>query len=128
MTCLITLPLTLYPRDTALIGWIEHLCDGILELVPFPASAEATVAATHSTSGAVTAQEDPPQGLLKVHRLPVFHDRGGSGGRNFGEDFAFTLSRRKFAIKIFSLPPVEGDNEAQQEGQAGQPKKADLEF
>jgi len=30
-----------------------------------------------------------------------------------GEDLAFTVSRRKFAIKPFSLPPMEGDQEAQ---------------
>lgn len=46
-----------------------------------------------------------------------------------GDDWAFSLSRRTFAIKPFSLPPIEGDNEAQQAAD-GQSKstKADMEF
>ncbi|KAI9852347.1 MAG: hypothetical protein M1830_006801, partial [Pleopsidium flavum] len=113
---MLTLPLSLYPRCTGLVRWIELLSDGVLELAPFPHSSDLGPSA--GTSGAATGQEEHPQGMLKLHRLPVFHERGGggSGGSSsggVGDDLAFTVSRRKFVIKPFSLPPVEGDTEAQ---------------
>lgn len=81
-----------------------------------------------ATSGAATAQEEPPQGMLKIHRLPVLHERGGGGDNKVGEDWAFTLSRRKFAIKPFNLPPVEDDNEARKNEAIAGKNKADLQF
>jgi elongator complex protein 4 len=109
---------------------MELLSDGVLELAPFPSTAIAVKAAP----GASTVHEEPPQGMLKIHRLPVFHEKGGGGGESsgFGDDLAFTLSRRKgLVIKPFSLPPVEGDSEAQQgalEGDHGKATKADIDF
>ncbi|KAF7596362.1 hypothetical protein BBP40_002106 [Aspergillus hancockii] len=124
VTAMITLPLSLFPRSTGLVRWIEHLCDGVIELCPFPHSADAL-----ATSGASTSHEEPPQGVLKTHRLPVLHERGGGSDHNVGQDWAFTLSRRKFEIKPFSLPPADGDKEAQDgAAQSKMPKKADLEF
>ncbi|WEW57707.1 Elongator subunit elp4 [Emydomyces testavorans] len=125
MTAMITLPLSLYPRSTGLVRWIEYLSDGVIELAPFPHSAHSNSSAT---SGAATAGDEPPQGMLKIHRLPVFHERGGGADKNTGEDWAFTFSRRKFTIKPFSLPPVDGDNEAQQHDPSSGKGKADLEF
>lgn len=101
------------------------LSDGVIELAPFPHTLDANSLAS---SGAATNQEEPPQGMLKLHRLPVLHERGGGMDKNVGEDWAFTLSRRKFAIKPFSLPPIDGDNGAQQHDTTSGPKKADLEF
>jgi len=130
LTAMITLPLTLYPRSTGLTRWMEILSDGVLELAPFP----STAVATKSTPGASNVYEEPPQGMLKIHRLPIFHERGGGGGEanGFGDDLAFTLSRRKgLVIKPFSLPPVEGDSEAQQGGlehDHGKATKVDIEF
>lgn len=131
LTTLITIPLTLYPRSAGLTRWIELLSDGVLELVPFPSSSVAAKA----PSAASTVHEEPPQGMLRVHRLPIFHEKGGGGGEasGFGDDLAFTLSRRKgMVIKPFSLPPVEGDMEAQHIGlESEDGKKAtkvDIEF
>lgn len=127
-TVMITLPLTLYPRSTGLVRWMEILSDGVLELTPFPHSTETGPSIT--TSGAATTQEEKPQGMVKVHRLPVFHEngRGCGAGAGGGDDMAFTVTRRKFAIKPFSLPPVEGDTDAQS-GEVGVGgTKADLEF
>lgn len=130
LTAMISLPLTLYPRSTGLVRWMELLSDGVLELAPFPSSAVATKTAPGA------APEEPPQGMLKIHRLPIFHEKGGGGGEasGFGDDLAFTLSRRKgLMIKPYSLPPVEGDAEAQQ-GAAdhghdhGKATKVDIEF
>lgn len=124
VTAMITFPLSLYPRSSGLVRWIELLSDGVIELCPFPHSADAT-----ATSGAATSQEEPPQGMLKTHRLPVLHERGGGSDQNVGQDWAFILSRRRFEIKPFSLPPAEGDTEAQDTAAAGgMPKKSDLEF
>lgn len=72
--------------------------------------------------------DDPPQGLLRVHRIPMLHDRG-SGTTSSDDDWTFTLSRRKFTIKPFNLPPIEGDTSAQQAGSSDEKgKKADMEF
>lgn len=124
VTAMITLPLSIFPRSSGLVRWIELLSDGVIELCPFPHSSEAL-----ATSGAATSQEEPPQGMLKTHRLPVLHERGGGSDQNVGLDWAFNLSRRRFEIKPFSLPPDEGDKEAQEASTpGGMPKKSDLEF
>ncbi|EEH40283.1 paxneb protein superfamily [Paracoccidioides lutzii Pb01] len=125
ITAMITLPLSLYPRTSGLTRWIELLSDGVIELAPFPHLSDTSPSAT---SGAATAQEEPPQGMLKIHRLPVLHERGGGGDSSLGDDWAFTLSRRKFTIKLFNLPPVEGDTETQQGIASGGTSKKDLEF
>lgn len=127
LTAMITLPLTLFPRSTGLVRWMEILSDGVLELTPFPYTIEAGPSIT--TSGTAKAQEEKPQGLVKVHRLPVFHDKGGGGIiGDIGNDLAFTISRRKFAIKPFNLPPVEGDNEAQKGETETKTTKVDVDF
>ncbi|KKK13036.1 hypothetical protein P175DRAFT_077179 [Aspergillus ochraceoroseus IBT 24754] len=124
VTAMITLPLSLFPRSSGLVRWIEILSDGVIELCPFPHSSDAL-----STSGAATSHEEPPQGMLKTHKLPVLHERGGGSDQNVGQDWAFTLSRKRFEIKPFSLPPAEGDKEAQDKARSdGMPRKADLEF
>ena len=128
LTAMISLPLALYPRTTGLVRWIELLSDGVLELVPFPHSIDTGPSMT--TSGAATAQEDKPQGMIKVHRLPVLHERGGGGIDTAGvsDDLAFTVSRKKFVIKPFSLPPVEGDTEAQKGDGEVVKTKIDVDF
>lgn len=124
VTAVFSLPVSLYPRSSGLVRWIELLNDGVLELSPFPHSAEGD----RATRGPDGATEDPPQGLLQIHRLPVLHERG-SGNPTSENDWTFTLSRRKFIIKPFNLPPVEGDTDAQQaQGPDSKNNKADLEF
>jgi elongator complex protein 4 len=128
LVAMITLPLFLFPRNSGLVRWMELLSDGVIELTPFPHSSDQESATPKPPAGESGSNEEPPQGLLSIHRLPIFHERGGSSSA-VGEDWAFTLSRRKFTIKPYSLPPVEGDTEAQQTGPAGQqPKKSDMEF
>ncbi|ERF74263.1 hypothetical protein EPUS_01950 [Endocarpon pusillum Z07020] len=128
LAAVITLPLSLFPRSLGLVRWMELLSDGVIELTPFPHSSDQDRAAPKPPPGESATYEEPPQGLLNVHRLPIFHERGG-GSSAVGEDWVFTLSRRKFTIKPYSLPPIEGDTEAQQTHPAGQqPKKSDMEF
>ncbi len=128
LTVMISLPLMLYPRSSGLVRWIEILSDGVFELSPFPHDFDARSSTT--TSGAATAHEEKPQGMFKVHRLPVFHEIGGGGGRSEGvsDDLAFTLSRKKFAIKPFYLPPVEGDSDVPQGVGEGKAASVNLDF
>ena len=129
LTTIISLPLMLYPRSTGLVCWMELLSDGVIELVPFPHTIDTGPSLT--TSGAATAEEEKPQGMVKIHRLPIFHERGGGGpgGAGIGDDLAFTVSRRRFVIKPFSLPPVEGDTEAQKgDIETGKATKIDIDF
>lgn len=131
LTALLTLPSSLYPRSAGLVRWLEILSDGVFELSPFPYSHAQALAQSAGT----TKDEERPQGMFAVHKLPVFHEKGGGGGaEDLGEDMAFTLSRRKFVIAKFSLPPLEGDTEAQEQavkeaaGGRAMPRKQDLEF
>lgn len=117
---MLSFPLSLYPRTIRLSRWIEHLSSGVIELLPFPYLAEADTS---------TAGKGKAQGLLRISKLPHTTDRGegGAGSSNtIGDDLAFTLSRKKFVIEPFSLPPVEGDQEAQQA--AGRTTAKDVEF
>ncbi|KAI1006041.1 hypothetical protein K3495_g2182 [Podosphaera aphanis] len=113
LTAMITIPLTIHPRNTGLTRWIEILNDGVLELIPFPLR---NAISTRPQAGKPKSKEDFPQGMFKIHKLPVFHEKGGGSGEisGFSNDFAFTFSRRKgLLIKPYSLPPVEGDDEIQ---------------
>lgn len=129
LTIITSLPTSLYPRTSGLTKWLEILSDGVFELLPFPHSSDAEFAVARDSN----TKEEPPQGLLRIHKLPVFHETG-SGVPPSDMDWTFTLSRRKFTIKPFNLPPIEGDTEAQQsagaDGSGGnsKPKKADMEF
>lgn len=105
---------------------MEILSDGVLELAPFPSTYD--VASSLTSLGAITtSQEEQPQGMVNVHKLPVFHEKGGAGGIT-GDDLAFTLSRKKFAIRHFSLPPIDGDSDTQH-GEVGVGgTKVDIDF
>jgi elongator complex protein 4 len=124
LTVMGSLPLSLHPRSSGLVRWIELLNDGVLELAPFPHNANVEISSKSETG----ASEDPPQGLLRIHRLPILQERG-NGTVLTGDDWAFNLSRRRFTIKPFSLPPIEGDIEAQHGPEVQQKSaKVDLEF
>lgn len=88
MTLMASVPLELYPRDTGLVRWAEILADGVLELTPLPHRAQKA------------GEEPAPQGLVKMWKLPA-------GGVDAGEDLAFTLTRKRFEIRAYSLPPAD---------------------
>lgn len=121
VVAMMSMPLSLYHRTSGVVRWIEHLSDGVIELTPFPYIAGLTLTSE--------SKADAAQGMLKVSKLPLTTDRGEGGagtGNTIGDDLAFTLGRRKFVIEPYSLPPVEGDQEAQQE--AGKITAKDVEF
>ena len=127
LTAMITLPLELFPRSSGLVRWAEILADGVLELTPFPHLMGASNSMVES--GGTSSGEDQPQGIAKVHKVPCNTERGEGGagaGNTIGEDLAFTVSRRKFAIRPYCLPPLEGDQDAQKE--AGSLTSKDVEF
>ena len=121
LSAMITLPLSLHPRSTGLTCWIEQLCDGVLELAPFPHSVEIEL-----PSSGIAKAEEKPQGMVKIHRLPVLTEKGGGSGG--GDDLAFSLSRKRFTIKPYSLPPMEGDSEAQRGEAEGGKMKVNIDF
>ncbi|KAK3991396.1 Elongator complex protein 4 [Cladorrhinum sp. PSN332] len=124
LTAIITLQTSLYPRNTGLVRWMEILCDGVLELIPFP----ATPGAAPPPSSSSTEKAEQPQGLLKVHTLPVYHEKGGGAADTsmLRETLSFSLSMTKgLNIKPYSLPPMIGDEEEtkkEKKAPGGKPK------
>ncbi|KAB5540491.1 PAXNEB protein-domain-containing protein [Coniochaeta sp. 2T2.1] len=113
VTAIVTLPISLFPRSNGLTRWIELLSDGVIELIPLPANPGAP-----PPSSSDSKSEDKCQGLLRVHSLPIYHEKGGGGAENnhFREDLTFSLSASKgMVIKPFSLPPL---------GEEGHPEKS----
>ncbi|KGQ09850.1 Elongator complex protein 4 [Beauveria bassiana D1-5] len=121
LTAVVTLPISLYPRVNGLTRWAELLCDGVLELVPLGHQIQVS----RDPTG-----EDKAQGLLRVHSLPVFHERGGGldeGWRR--EDLSFKLSASTgLVITPYSLPPVGEDEQQAKDAAEAEKKKKSLEF
>ncbi|KAK5657713.1 hypothetical protein OQA88_2785 [Cercophora sp. LCS_1] len=103
-TAVITLPTSLFPRGSGLVRWMELLCDGVMELIPLPANPAAAPPPAKDSKAS-----DQPQGLIRVHTLPVYHEKGGGGAETsaFRETLSFSLSASKgLTIKPYSLPPM----------------------
>jgi elongator complex protein 4 len=128
LTALITFPVSLYPRTTGLTRWVEVLSDGVLEIAPF--KSQSQVESASNRSGLAKGSEEAQQGMIKLHRLPNFHERSdGSVEPRRLDDLVFHLSRRQgLVIKQFSLPPVNRDNSNVQEGSHEGDSKIDIEF
>ncbi|AEO55180.1 hypothetical protein MYCTH_2298732 [Thermothelomyces thermophilus ATCC 42464] len=134
LTAIITLPTTLYPRSSGLVRWMELLCDGVIELIPLPANPGAPPPPSSSSrSGAASGpdkNDQAPQGLLQVHTLPVYHEKGGggAGAGSFRETLSFSLSAsRGLVIKPYSLPPLE-EEEKKEKAEGSKGKKEGIEF
>ena len=126
LTALITIPTSLFPRSSGLVRWIELLSDGVVELIPLPAT---PAAAAPSSLSKKDGRAETPQGFLKVHSLPIYHEKGGGGAEtgHFRENLSFSLSATKgLVIKPYSLPPME--EEEQKEKSPENKTKEGLEF
>lgn len=130
LTIMISWPLALYSRTLPLTRWVETLLDGVILLQPFPHAYSVDSEPTASTSSGNAKEDEKMQGLLRVLKAPVLSERGvgvGGLGVGSGEDMAFAVGRKRFIIRPFHLPPVEGEEEAA--ATIEEKKKAkDLEF
>lgn len=109
MTAMLSLPTSLFPRETGLTRWIELLCDGAVELVPLKAGPASTAPPSNDKSKEV----EKMQGMVRVYTLPIYHEKGGGGAENnhFRENLSFSLSGSKgLVIKPYALPPMEEDD------------------
>ncbi|KAM7186892.1 PAXNEB domain containing protein [Rhypophila sp. PSN 637] len=116
VTAIITIPTSLFPRSSGLVRWIELLSDGVVELIPLPATPAAAAAPPSSKRGGSGEKAETPQGFLKVHSLPIYHEKGGGGAEtgHFRENLSFSLSATKgLVIKPYSLPPMEEEEQAE---------------
>lgn len=106
LTAMVTMSISLYPRAAGVTRWAELLSDGVLELVPLHQQKQHQL-------GSDPTNDEKAQGLLRVHCLPIFHEKGGGlEGGWLREDMSFRLSSsRGLVITPFSLPPV-GDEES----------------
>ncbi|KAI0470376.1 PAXNEB protein-domain-containing protein [Xylaria cf. heliscus] len=121
LTAILTLPLSLYPRTTGLTRWMELLCDGVLEFIPLQST---TIHKPPPSSKGDGKDDEKVQGLVKVHSLPVFHEKGG-GSHSALDDQSFSLSRSKgLIIKPFYLPPADTDESEPKAGDTGKPNSA----
>lgn len=100
------------------------LSDGVVELVPLPRAV--------ADRGGKTEE---PQGLVRLWKLPVLSEKGGGVGAGGEEDLAFLVTRRRFEIMAYSLPPADAEEEEGHEGHghahgegAGRKTKVDIEF
>jgi elongator complex protein 4 len=119
LTILLSWPLALYPRSNILTRLAESLSDGVVTLHPFPHaySVDSIEPTSSTTSGsAKRGDEEKMQGLVKVWKLPVLSERGVSVGS--GEDMAFAVGRKRFLVRPFHLPPLEGEEQDDKAGGA----------
>ncbi|KAF4125345.1 elongator complex protein 4 [Geosmithia morbida] len=117
-----TLPISLFPRSAGLTRWMELLFDGCLELIPLQQQSQIALE---------PGKEDKSQGLLRVHSLPVFHEKGGGlEGSWSRKDLSFKLSASSgLVITPYSLPPVgEEEEAAKAAAKSNDSKKESLDF
>lgn len=97
---------------------MELLCDGVLEFIPLQST---TIHKPPPSPKNNSKDDEKVQGLVKVHSLPVFHEKGG-GSHSALDDQSFSLSRSKgLIIKPFYLPPADGEENESKAGDSGKP-------
>jgi elongator complex protein 4 len=119
LSVMLTLPLALHGRSSGLVRWIEHGCDGVLELCPVSETTRA-----RSTTGKQV------QGHVSQHCLPIHHERGGGWeGGNWRGNLSFKLSRSDgLVMEPFSLPPVDQEDSDRPGSRQARDKNDMLDF
>lgn len=128
LSVILTIPLSLHTRNSGMVRWVENLCDGVMEIMPLLYGNEigpAVINNTMASASSETKDLDHPQGLLRVHKLPVITEK--SGGAT-GENFAFRLDRRHLLIGKYHLPPVTLTPEGQSAASIDQVLASKFEF
>jgi elongator complex protein 4 len=101
---------------------METLCDGVLEFIPLQTT---SIHKPPPSSKGDAKDDEKLQGLIKVHSLPIFHEKGG-GSHSVLDDQSFSLSRsRGLIIKPFYLPPADND---ENEPKARDSEKPSMDF
>lgn len=101
---------------------MEQLCDGVLEFIPLQTTAIHNAPPSSKGKG---NDDEKVQGLVKVHSLPILHEKGG-GSHSALDDQSFSLSRSKgLIIKPFYLPPADDD---ENEDKSGASEKPSMDF
>jgi elongator complex protein 4 len=122
LSMFLTLPLSLYPRTSGLTRWMELLCDSALEFIPLQST---TIHKPPPGAKGESKDDEKVQGLIKVHTLPIFHEKGG-GSHSALDDQSFSLSRSKgLIIKPFYLPPADMEENGPKPGDT---KKPSMDF
>jgi elongator complex protein 4 len=111
---------------------MERVVDGVVSLEAFPHgfSMDAETPSDGDPKSKTGASDDVEamQGFIRVRKLPVLTERGmGIGG---GDEMVFAMSKRRFVIKPFNLPPLDmGDGGGAAAGGAQEKsKEKELEF
>ncbi|KEY66589.1 hypothetical protein S7711_01883 [Stachybotrys chartarum IBT 7711] len=120
-SAIITMPISLFPRSSGMIRWAELLSDGVIELVPLQHQSQVA---------RDLPSEDKTQGLLRIHSLPVFHEKGGGlEGGWMREDMSFKLSSSSgLVITPYSLPPIGDEDDTAKKDETADKKAKSLEF
>lgn len=91
----------LYTRDSELVKSIESLCDGVIQLRPFPHELNELLDKTF--------RREPTkihQGYLNIYKIPILSDMGLMEVREM--EYSFKNSKRRFEVDQWSIP-VEAD-------------------
>ncbi|KFA60041.1 hypothetical protein S40285_08947 [Stachybotrys chlorohalonatus IBT 40285] len=120
-SAIVTMPISLFPRSSGMIRWAELLSDGVIELVPLQHQSQVA---------RDLPSEDKTQGLLRIHSLPVFHEKGGGlEGGWMREDMSFKLSSSSgLVITPYSLPPIGDEDDTAKKDETADKKAKSLEF
>ncbi|WBW74789.1 elongator complex subunit Elp4 [Schizosaccharomyces osmophilus] len=95
IVCMCSVPSTLFSRDCEQVYWLESLASGVFSLHPFPI--------TETVNGLATQ----PQGLFRIHKLPLPLPFTNTDNSSEAGDLSFTVSKRRFTIEPWVLPPLD---------------------
>lgn len=97
LICMCSVPSTLFSRDCEQIFWLENLASAVFSLHPFPVK--------ETVNGLVTQ----PLGLFRIHKLPLALPFTNHANSNEAGDLSFTVSKRRFTIEPWVLPPLDDE-------------------
>ncbi|EEB08520.1 elongator complex subunit Elp4 [Schizosaccharomyces japonicus yFS275] len=100
LTCMCSVPITLFSRDCEQTFWLENLASCAISLHPFEVKQEHERDPTDKT-----------QGLLKIHKLPLPLPFTEKPNTDEAGDLAFTMSKRHITIEPWVLPPIVDNQE-----------------
>lgn len=104
VVAMVSMNARLYTRETKMVTALEALCDGVLQLRPFPHELNQLLDRTY--------KREPTKihhGYLNIYKIPILSGLGLMEVREM--EYSFKNGRRKFQIDLWSIP-VEADMDA----------------